>query len=84
MANGFKSGGRTKGTPNKSTAELKSIAQEHTDKAIEVLVSIMTESENDQAKIAAAKELLDRGYGKSSQYIEATIHTHEDALDELK
>jgi hypothetical protein len=30
----------------------------------------MTTAENDQAKIAAAKELLDRGYGKCTQGVE--------------
>jgi hypothetical protein len=35
-----------------------------------MLATILTTSENDSARIAAAKELLDRGYGKSTQAVE--------------
>lgn len=65
MAKGLKTGGREKGTLNKFTAEVKSLAQQHGAEAIEVLRKIMQESDNEPARIAAAKELLDRGYGRS-------------------
>lgn len=67
-----KTGGRVAGTPNKATADIKALAQEHCITAITMLATIMTTSESDQAKIAAAKELLDRGFGKSLQGVELT------------
>jgi hypothetical protein len=62
--------GRKKGTPNKITADIKALAQEHGATAITILATILTTAESDQAKIAAAKELLDRGYGKAAQSLE--------------
>lgn len=58
--------GRKKGTPNKATAEIKELAREHGSRAIAALVRILDNSDSDTARIAAAKELLDRGYGKST------------------
>jgi hypothetical protein len=59
--------GRVKGVPNKSTKDIKALAQVHTPAALKTLVSIMGASESDAARVSAAKELLDRGYGKSPQ-----------------
>jgi hypothetical protein len=53
--------------PNKVTAEIRSIARVHGPDAISELVRLMTKSKSEMARIAAAKELLDRGYGKSTQ-----------------
>ncbi len=49
-------GGRPKG--------IAAIAREHTDKAVDVLVAAMDDPDS-RVKIAAAKEILDRGYGKA-------------------
>lgn len=56
--------GRRKGTPNKSTAQIRAVAQKHGDKAIRELVRLMTKSDNEQTRLRAAQELLDRGYGR--------------------
>jgi hypothetical protein len=74
MARGGKrpGAGRPAGVPNKITADIKALAQVHAETAIRELATILTTSENDQARIAAAKELLDRGYGKSTQHAEVT------------
>src|SRR3569623_45591 len=68
MAKGAKTGGRKKGTPNKATASLKDLARQHTDAALTTLVSVLAGGEGvpAAAQVAAAKELLDRGYGKAS------------------
>lgn len=66
---GERRGGRKKGVPNKATAEIKALAQQHGPEAIEKLVQIVRESENDAAKISAIKELLDRGFGKAAQAV---------------
>jgi hypothetical protein len=70
MAKGVKTGGRQKGTPNKLTADIKALAQNYASDAITMLATILTTSENDSARIAAAKELLDRGYGRAQQAVE--------------
>ena len=72
MAKGVKTGGRVKGTPNKATADIKALAQQFGPEAIKELATLMTTSESHQARIAAAKELLDRGYGKAMQGVELT------------
>ena len=61
-------GGRKKGQLNKNTADIRALAQKHGPDAIATLINIMTTREDNPAsQIAAAKELLDRGYGKSTQ-----------------
>lgn len=62
-----KTGGRVAGTPNKATAALREMAREHTEDAVRTLVAIMDHGEAEASRIAAARELLDRGYGKASQ-----------------
>jgi hypothetical protein len=66
-------GGRVKGTPNKATAEIKDIARPYGPDCIEKLWAIASSSESDPAKVAAIKEILDRGYGKAAQPIEGKI-----------
>ncbi len=61
--------GRPKGSPNKATAELKDLARNYTAQALEALVGVLQEG-GDAAKVAAARELLDRGYGKARQPID--------------
>lgn len=56
--------GRKKGTPNRSTREIREIAQKHGPKAIRALVKILTESENEATVLRAAEAVLDRAYGK--------------------
>ena len=61
-----KTGGRKAGTPNRVTAEVRTLAQQHGADAIGTLAEIMADTtRNENARIAAARELLDRGYGKS-------------------
>ena len=65
--------GRVKGVPNKATRELKDMARDYTADALKTLAQIMLTSESDQARVAAANALLDRGYGKPQQSIEARL-----------
>ena len=64
-----KSGGRKKGTPNKATKEVRALAQEYGEAAIAELARLMTQAESEAARVAAAREILDRAYGKSPQAI---------------
>lgn len=63
-----KTGGRQKGSLNIATADIKALARAHGADAVETLASIMSDSEvPPAARVAAAKELIDRGYGKAIQ-----------------
>lgn len=60
--------GRRAGTPNKATAEVKTLARVYGAEAVTTLAGIMRDKEQPTpARVAAARELLDRGYGKAPQ-----------------
>lgn len=61
--------GRPKGALNKATRDIKELARAHGPEVVEGLVRLFREADSDTARIAAAKEILDRGYGKASQPI---------------
>jgi hypothetical protein len=61
--------GRKKGVPNKATRDVKAAAQEHGTKALDKLVALL-DSENDETALKAARELLDRAYGKPAQMLQ--------------
>lgn len=61
---------RPKGSLNKSTKEVKEIAQKYTDKAIKELARLATKAESEQARVSACRELLDRAYGKPAQAVD--------------
>ena len=82
MPKGQKYGGRTVGTPNKATAEIKELAQDYGPEALETLAVIMRDSDSDAARVSAARELLDRAYGKASQHIKNDVNVHEQRLSE--
>ena len=63
-----KTGGRT-GTPNRSTSEVKAIAQQYGYAMIAEFVRIAKGSTSDAARVSAIKEILDRGYGKAPQAV---------------
>ena len=63
---GQRIGGRQKGTPNKAGRELREIARQYTDEAIDVLVATMRKGEMPFA-LTAVNQLLDRGHGKPAQ-----------------
>ena len=73
MAVGRKTGGRHAGTPNKATAEIKEVARQYGTEAVEKLAELMRSNDNPQVQRAAAEALLDRGYGKPSQAVEANV-----------
>lgn len=82
---GERRGGRQKGTPNKATADVRSLAQKYGPKALETLAKIMeAEEQAPAARVSAAKELLDRAYGKSPQPVaEAEGSSLADAVGRL-
>lgn len=57
----------------KEIAELKTLAREHTPEVIKTLGELVKTADSDAARVAACKELLDRGWGKASQHVAADI-----------
>ena len=65
MARGKKTGGRSAGTPNKSTGSLREVAQKYTADALQTLVDVMQdEAQPAAARTSAATAILDRGNGR--------------------
>lgn len=60
-------GGRPKGD-----SELRAAAREHTEQALAVLVSGLAD-EDPRIRLKAAELMLDRGWGKPTQTIDATL-----------
>ena len=77
MAKGKKTGGRTKGVPNKATAEVKTLARSYGPGAIRKLAELAGlinegegKAQSEQAQVSAINQLLDRGYGKPAQVVQ--------------
>ncbi|MGV0999409.1 MAG: hypothetical protein ACOYBQ_08805 [Fluviibacter sp.] len=65
---GIKTGGRKAGTPNKITADVRALAQQYAPDVLAALLGIAGDIEqHGSARVAACKEILDRGYGKSQE-----------------
>jgi hypothetical protein len=52
---------------------VKSLARNHTERAVQVLAGVMDGSADDNARTRAATVLLDRGWGKPNQPHEAKL-----------
>ncbi len=61
-----KTGGRQKGSPNKTTAEIRKAAQEHGPAALKKLAALV-ESEDERVAVGACNAILDRAYGRPVQ-----------------
>lgn len=82
-------GGSRKGIPNKATADVKALAQEYTAKAIRALAALagllegqVGMAESEQARVAACKEVLDRGHGKAMQSMDVTVRRPSELSDD--
>jgi len=67
-----KLGGRPKGALGKITTEIRTLAQKHGPAAFEQVVRLAETADTHAVRLAAAKEILDRAYGRSPQPIEGT------------
>jgi hypothetical protein len=82
---GRKSTGRPKGVLNKATATIKSLAEPYSAEAIETYVGIMRDTQAPHAaRIAAARELIDRGHGKAKESLELTAQMRPLVVDMLQ
>lgn len=76
---GFAKGqsGNPGGRP-KIAAELKELCRTYTEQAIKAIVAVLTNEEaRDADKLTAATALLDRGYGKPTQHVQAEVSVFE-------
>src|SRR5262249_34820770 len=51
----------------KAVLDIRSLARSHTETCIRALAKVVANTTSDAARVAAASELLDRGWGKSAQ-----------------
>jgi len=79
-------GGNPRGRPKRTAEEIDLIAacRAKAPEALAVLDHIMNEGENERNRLAAAQAIIERGYGKAVQPIDANITTHEQNLEDLK
>ena len=86
---GERRGGRKPGVPNKVTRDIKALAQQYTAEAIKGLAALAGllgegngKAESEQARVAAVKELLDRGHGKAMQSMDVTVRRPSELSDD--
>jgi hypothetical protein len=83
----FKKGesGNAGGRP-KVIAELRELARAHAPDAIKELARLAIKAKSDAARVAAIRELLDRGYGKAGQapVTENEVDPSDLTADELR
>ena len=66
------------GSTAKQITDVRDAARQHTQAAVETLVSVMEDHKAPHsARVAAANSLLDRGHGKAVQHIEAEISVYD-------
>lgn len=65
MAEGTKTGGRQRGTPNKATAEVRDLALDHGPAAVAELARLAAEAQSETARIAACNAIIERAYGRA-------------------
>lgn len=63
---------------------LSDLAKEHTPDAVQALASIMKRGESEQARVAAATAILDRGWGRPMQNLGLEIKDTETAAAMLE
>src|SRR5262245_53787113 len=66
-------GGAPPAQMTKAPADLRSLARSHTELSIQTLAGIARNGTSEQARVAAAQALLDRGWGRPLQ-----IHSDAD------
>ncbi len=72
----------------KVLGELQELARQHAPEVIAELARLSLKARNETARIAAIRELLDRGYGKARQSVEIQTpqqgqNVMQDLMDEI-
>jgi hypothetical protein len=55
-------------------------ALQHAEEAIECLVTLMRTAENENVRLGAVKEILNRGLGKAPQHVDITAMRHTEIV----
>lgn len=77
--------GRPSGAVNKATASIRDAAQEYSEEALAVLVSVMnTTTESAAARVAAANSVLDRAHGKPTQSVDLDANVKGSVLTRIE
>ena len=82
-----KTGGRQRGVRNKVGADVRALAVSYAPSVIAELGRLAIQAESEQARVSAAKEILDRAYGKAPQPLDHSdfnIHVSLTMIDGLK
>jgi hypothetical protein len=74
-------GGRPKRTPEE--ADLIEACRTKTPEALQTILELMEESDNDRVKLAAAQYVIERGWGKSPERIELLAATVDLSADDI-
>lgn len=61
---------RPKGSKNKVEHDVRVLARKHGPRMIGLLAQLAENAESQPARVAAIKEILDRGYGKAVQPVD--------------
>ncbi len=73
--------GRKAGLVNQLTRDIREMALPHAEQAIDTIVGLMGDAEVDYSvRMSAAKEILDRAYGKAKQSVDANVNVSFAAL----
>ncbi|SEO78077.1 DUF5681 domain-containing protein [Nitrosovibrio sp. Nv6] len=84
---GFKKGqsGNPGGRPKltKEALDLVQACKDKTPGALRVIEKIMTSGETEKNRLAAAQYIIDRGYGKAVQAVEANLNGRLDSVIEF-
>ena len=80
LSGGLSSKGGNPGGRPRIVGELRDLARAHAPAAIQELARLALKAKSETARIAAIRELLDRGFGKPTQFVAAD---NEPALEDL-
>lgn len=79
--------GNPKGGP-KIPQQVRDAIQAATPKAVEVLVDLLVNSDNEKIRVTCAQTLLDRAYGRAAQAVDVRVtdvaQTHLQIMQELQ
>ena len=65
--------GRRRGTPNKVAASIKELCQKAGPELVAELLRLAKHGKQEMTRVAAARELLDRAYGKPKQTVDGEV-----------
>lgn len=62
----------------KEVAEVKTLARQHTQEALETLAKLMKSGRPDRTRVAAAEAILDRAWGRTTEAIDYGVSNDQE------